>query len=233
MNFFDSLISDVFQLVESLPKKNFPYEQSVSWNDVGYNEVILQRDAAFELDGVGFNLITTEHTEDEVVVIGKDIPQINGNSKFARICVIELEDTQDTQKTYNLIRKVEYTKYHVFPEGYMIRTASRSHKEAVRVSKSAVKNGIDFKKIGNLLIEKYKENEAVKGVKVLFITEPTADFKSFEKIAHKNNDITETLNHIMNSVNFDCDTCKLKPICDEVEGMKELHFGTSAKKEND
>jgi hypothetical protein len=23
----------------------------------------------------------------------------------------------------------------------------------------------------------------------------------------------------------DCSACRLKPICDEVEGMKELHFG--------
>ncbi len=233
MNFFVSLISEAFQLVEGLPQKKFPYEKSDSWNDIGYNEVILQRDTAFELDGVGFNLITTEPTTDEVVVIGNDIPDIGGNSKFVRLCIISLDEAEDAQKTYNLIRKVEYTKYHVFPEGYMIRTASRSHKEAVRVSNNALKNGIDFKKIGNLLINKYKENEAVKGVKVLFITDPTTDFKKFEEIACKNNDITETLNHVMNSVNFDCDTCKLKPICDEVEGMKELHFGTSAKKEKD
>lgn len=232
MNFFDSLISESLGLIKSLPQQSFTYDENNLWNDVGYNEVILQRDTAVEFEGVGFNLITNEPTDDEIIIVGKDIPHINGNSKFARICIIELEDTEDTQKTYNLIRKVEYTKYHVFPQGYMIRTASRSHKEAVRVSKSAVKSGIDFKKIGNLLIKKYKENEAVKGVKVIFITEPTVDFKSFEEIAHKNNDITETLNHIMNSVNFDCDTCKLKPICDEVEGMKELHFSTSSKKES-
>ena len=26
----------------------------------------------------------------------------------------------------------------------------------------------------------------------------------------------------------DCGSCSLKPICDEVEGMKELHFGVGA-----
>ena len=75
-----------------------------------------------------------------------------------------------------------------------------------------------------LLIDKYKENPAVKEVRVFFITAPNADFDAFEKLAAKNYEIAETLNHIMNSVNFDCNTCKLKAICDEVEGMKELHF---------
>ncbi len=231
MDFFNSLIADVSSLTDGLDKKSFDYNKNIAWSDIGYNEVILQRDTAFELDGVGFNLVTSEPVNDEIVVIGDDIPKIKGNRTFARVCVIELEETQDQQKTYNLIRKVEYTKYHVFPEGYMIRTSSRSHKEAVRVSEKAVKNGIDFEKVGNLLINKYKENSAVKGVKVIFITDTSADFKRFEEIARKNNDITETLNHVMNSVNFDCDTCKLKPICDEVEGMKELHFSTATKKE--
>lgn len=232
MNFFNSLIEEIVSLTGGPGKKSFSYQKSDAWQDVGYNEVILQRDTAFELDGVGFNLITTEPVNDEIVVIGDDLPHIKESLTFARVCVIELDETEDQQKTYNLIRKVEYTKYHVFPKGYMIRTSSRSHKEAVRVSEKAVKNGIDFSKVGNLLINKYKENSAVKGVKVIFITDKNADFKRLEEIARKNNDITETLNHVMNSVNFDCDTCKLKPICDEVEGMKELHFKTSGKKED-
>ena len=231
MDFFNSLIAEVNNLIDCLKRKSFSYEKSGTWQDIGYNEVILQRDTAAELEGVGFNLITTRSVNDEIVVIGDDIPVIHGNRKFARVCVIQVEETEEQQKAYNLIRKIEYTKYHVFPEGYMIRTTSRSHKEAVRVSEKAVKNGIDFSKVGNLLINKYKKNSAVKGVKVIFVTDENADYKAFEEIARKNNDITETLNHVMNSVNFDCDTCKLKPICDEVEGMKELHFSTAAKKE--
>ena len=231
MDFFNSLIAETNSLIDGLKRKSFSYEKTHAWQDIGYNEVILQRDTAFELEGVGFNLVTTKSVNDEIVVIGEDIPDACGNRKFARVCVIQVEETEEQQKAYNLIRKIEYTKYHFFPTGYMIRTTSRSHKEAVRVSSSAVKNGIDFEKVGNLLINKYKENSAVKGVKVIFVTDENADYKAFEEIARKNNDITETLNHVMNSVNFDCDTCKLKPICDEVEGMKELHFSTAAKGE--
>lgn len=224
MEFFDSLIKRALENTQGLSEINYDYNPDNAWKDVGVNQVILQKHSAFELKGTGFNLITSSPVKDGITVIGNDLADIKKDCNFTRISIIQIEDTEDEQKLYNLIRKTEYVKYHYFPDGYMIRTSSRSHKEAVRVSKDAIKKGISFQNAGNLLINKYKENPAVRGVRVIFITSPEADHKAFEEIAQKNNAITETLNHIMNNVNFDCDTCNLKPVCDEVEGMRELHF---------
>ncbi len=224
MNFFDSLIDDVMSQINASGITSYPYNASLCRKDTGYSQVIMQRDTAFELSGTGMSLVTTDDINDEIVVVGDDLDRISDNSKFARISIVQTDDISDEQKAYKLIRKIEYIKYHYFPDGYMIRTASSSHKEAVRVSKSAVKDGISFKEVGNLLIKKYKEIDEVRGVKVIFVTEHDADFDLFADIAQKADNITKTLNHIMNTVNFDCKTCNLKPICDEVEGMRELHF---------
>lgn len=229
MEFFDSLIKDFLQGCEDLPQKSMAYSSQHIWKENEYSHVILQRDTACELDGTGFNMVTSLPVNDEIIVIGDELSSVVGKRKFARVCIVQLEEKADEQKLYNLIRKIDYVKYHFFPEGYMIRTSSRAHKEAVRVSEKAKKDGISFEKIGNLLIEKYKKIPAVKGVRVFFITDQSADFEKIEAVAKKNNSITETLNHIINSVNFDCDTCNLKPVCDEVEGMKELHFKNSQK----
>ncbi len=224
MEFFDSLICELSDLISGFQKTNYPYSEKNQWNDVGYSQVILQRDTAFELDGVGFNLVTSSDVDDGIVVVGEELCDITADRKFARVCLVQLEDSDDEQACYKTIKKVDYVKYHFFPEGYMIRTTSRSHKESVRVAKSALKKGISFEKAGNLLISKYKENPKVKAVKVIFITASGADYKKLEAMAQKSGSIAETLNHIMNNVKFDCDTCNLKPVCDEVEGMKELHF---------
>ena len=224
MKFFDSLTDDILSVISHYPQKVYPYEKTKTCNDTGYSQVILQRDTAYELNGAGMSLVTSSDVSDGIVVVGDELSQISRNSKFARISIVQTDDIEDEQKAYNLIRKIEYVKYHVFPDGYMIRTASSSHKESVRVAKSALKNGISFETIGNLMIKKYKEIEAVKGVRVIFITVPDVDYDTFFRIAEKNNDITKTLNHVMNTVNFDCDTCNLKAVCDEVEGMRELHF---------
>lgn len=224
MEFFDSLICELSDLISEFQKVNYPCSEKNQWTDVGYSQVILQRDTAFELDGVGFNLVTSSDVEDGIVVIGDELCSITADRKFARVCLVQLEDSDNEQDCYKTIKKVDYVKYHFFPEGYMIRTTSRSHKESVRVAKSALKKGISFEKAGNLLISKYKENPKVKAVKVIFVTASGADYKKLEAMAQKSGSIAETLNHIMNNVKFDCDTCNLKPICDEVEGMKELHF---------
>ncbi|MBR5438288.1 MAG: hypothetical protein IKV21_05145 [Clostridia bacterium] len=224
MDFFDSLIKQALEKTQGLAEINYAYNADKSWRDVGSNQVILQKHSAFELNGTGFNLVTSSPVSDGITVIGGELAEIKKDCKFTRITLLQIDEPEEQQKTYNLIRKIEYVKYHYFPDGYMIRTSSRSHKEAVRVSKDAVKKGISFESVGNLLINKYKEIPSVKGVRVIFITSPEADHRAYEAMAQKNNDITETLNHIMNSVNFDCDTCNLKPVCDEVEGMRELHF---------
>lgn len=224
MDFFDSLIKDVYALTDNLQPKSYDYNEENAREDLGYNQVILQRDSAYELSGTGFNLVTSSDVKQGIVVVGKDMQSIKKNQPFARISVVQIDEQSDEQSAYNLIRKIEYVKYHYFPEGYMIRTTSRSRKESVRVSKKSLKNGMNFEQVGSLLISRYKQIPQVKNVCVIFITDENADFSFFEKLAKKNNDITETLNHIMNNVVFDCDTCNLKAVCDEVEGLKELHF---------
>lgn len=229
MDFYNSLIKEVEDLTKGKAKLTLPYCLEDAWTDTGYSQVILQRDTAFELEGTGFNLVTSDKLEEGIILIGDDLGEIKENRKFARISLIQLEADEDQQKTYNLIRKLDYVKYHTFPDGYMMRSVSRSHKEAVRVAKSSLKKGIDFQKVGSLFIKKYREIPAVKAVSVIFVTDTAVDYAGLSAVATKTNGITETLNHIMNSVNFDCDTCNLKAVCDEVEGMKELHFRNASK----
>ncbi len=224
MNFFDSLIKQTLSCFSGLPNRVYECDESKAWEDIGYSEVILQRDTAFELSGTGFNLVTTDDIGDSIVVVGEELCEIKENRSFARITLISINEVDDEQKAYNLIKKLEYVKYHCFPKGFMMRSASSSDKEAVRVQKSAIKNGIDFNSVGNLLIKKYKENPNVKGVKIIFVTASQADYSLLRKIAQRSAAVAKTLDHVMKSVNFDCDSCNLKPVCDEVEGMRELHF---------
>ena len=73
MNFFNSLIDDVCDLLNLKNQTAETYSSADCWQDVGYNQVILQRDTAFELDGVGFNLVTSSPVNDSVVVVGADL----------------------------------------------------------------------------------------------------------------------------------------------------------------
>ena len=61
--------------------------------------------------------------------------------------------------------------------------------------------------------------------KLVFVTDPALDYKKLAQDAKTVHDITLTLSKILEGMPADCNSCNLKPICDEVEGMKELHFG--------
>lgn len=225
---FDELIAKCEDAFSQHNKNSYHFSPAKQWEDTGISHIVLQRDTAFELNGIGFNLVTSKPIENsETAVIGNELKEIKNNRKFCRVSIIQIDDVDDEQKAYNLIRKIEYVKYHYFPLGYMIRTSSEEQKEIVRVSKSAIKKGISFEKIGNLLNSKFLENKSVKNVKTVFVTAEDFDYSLLTSVAEKNSEITKTLNHIMQGINFDCSACNLKPICDEVEGMRELHFKNS------
>lgn len=229
MRFFDKQIGEFKSEIDGKERAVFAYEGK-KWEDAGRNEIVMRRDAAFELQGIGFELFTSENIGgDGVIVVGKDLKDLGDGAPFARVSLVELDDVSDEQTAHDTVRKIEYIKYHYFPKGYMVRTNSLSSEENVRVSKLALKDGISFEKAGSLLISKYKENAAVKAVKVFFITDKDVNYSALKVLSEKSREVTKALDHIIRDLNLDCDACKLKAICDEVEGMKELHFKNAGK----
>jgi len=97
------------------------------------------------------------------------------------------------------------------------------------VSKEAVKKGITFEQVGNSYISQFKKNPDILSVKMLFLTADDADYAEMRKDAKMVRDITKTLSKILEGMATDCHSCNLKEICDEVEGLKELHFGKEKK----
>ena len=237
MKLYDKIINET---LDSLNEpyagkvKKYPYSGNTAWKDVGNSEFIMQRDAALEIGGgglpsVNYTLVTTSGivTEDEIVVCGSDINEIKGDCAFARIVILEtgdLGEDSDQEKAFQAIRNLEFVRYHVFPEGYMVRVSAQSNQEQIRLSKDALKKGISFSKVGSLYIKKYKEVPEVKNVKIVFITEKALVEKLLPN-ADKVDAITRTLTHILDGLPTDCGHCSMKPVCDEVDGMRELHLG--------
>ena len=61
-------------------------------------------------------------------------------------------------------------------------------------------------------------------VKTVFITDPQVDLSALTALAHKAKQITEAVQHTLEMNSLDCASCKMKPICDEVDGLRALHF---------
>ena len=241
MELYNSIIEKVNGHLGSSAPKKYAYNPDKTWEDVGGNQLIMMKESAYELGGdnkpaVNYACISSDDfvTEDEILVYGKDLSEIRGSVPFARIVLVKVaslqgEGEEDTEPLFRAIQDIDFVKYHVYPKGYMIRSSSDSFREQVRVSKEAVKKGITFEQVGNSYIKEYKKNPNVIAVKVIFSTVDDADYAEMRKDAKKVRDITKTLSKILEGMATDCHSCSLKEICDEVEGLKELHFGKEKK----
>ena len=238
MELYNSLIKDSNALLEKGSPKVWDYKAGEAWKDIGSSELVLQKDAAYELGAMGkgsanYVLFTSNPelvSRDQTLLYGPDLREIKGEVDFARIVLLRVGLIDgDDEAVYRTLKDIEVAKYHVYPEGYMVRMSPESYREQVRVSKQALKKGISFKNIGANYIESYKKDPNVLNATVIFVTAPGYDYEAMKKIAKKANDVTGTLTHILEGLPTDCSVCALKDICDEVEGMKELHFGVGDK----
>ena len=84
---------------------------------------------------------------------------------------------------------------------------------------------MSFYRVGCDFIRCYRKNPNVLGVKLIFITAPDGPYEALAACGSRSVEITRTLCTILDGLPMDCSACHLKPICDEVEGMRELHFG--------
>ena len=238
MELYNSLINDTRAQLEGLSAKVWDYSPADCWRDVGSSELVLQRDAAYEMGAMGkgsanYVLFTSSSelvNKDQVILYGPDMGQLKGDCDFARIVLLRvgvLDD--DDEAVYRTLKDIEFAKYHVYPEGYMVRMSPESSREQIRVSKKALAKGISFRSVGASYVAEYKKDANVLNATVIFITDPRADYASLQAAAKKASAVTGTLTHILEGLPTDCSICALKDICDEVEGMKELHFGVGDK----
>lgn len=233
MKLYDESIKELLAGIDMTSAKKLDIVNA-DWKDVGDHNLILRSDMAYELGGGTFQAVSamavTCNDEfvntDEIFLIGPDLNEIKEDIPYARIAIIKVAEDSlgDGNALYNAIRKIEYVRYHINPEGYMTRISASNNREPVRVGKEAIEKGLDFAKVGKLFIDTYHENKNIEAVKLIFITAKDVNYNGLLQQAKHLEDITGTIDHIFKNVIMDCGSCSLQKICDEVEGLRELHF---------
>lgn len=233
MRIYDALIRETRALLSGETPRDYAYAPENCAPEGKKNALVLGREAAFELGesrfpSTSFLAITDNAAlipEDKILLYGADLAELGGDAPYARITFLLTDAIEEAgeQAAYSLVQELELKRYELAPEGCMLRAPAFSSREQLRVSKSAVKAGLSFARLGSLFIRKYKENPHVKAVAVIFITLPEAPYAELAALASRSNELTRALNHIFEDANLDCHACAWKPVCDEVEGMKGLH----------
>ena len=233
MELFDAIIGDTLKQLNPLITHRWRYDPADTWPDTGKSELVLQRDMACELGGEGcpgvqYCCVSTGEALDsvsETILCGPDLPEIAENSVYARIALVRVSSLEGNENDqYRQLCEAAFVKYRVFPKGYMLRISPESNREQVRLSRQALREGISFRRVGVDFIRAYESFPNLVSAKVIFVTDPKADFAALEQAAHRVQERMKALNTILGKMTTDCASCQMKPLCDEVEGMRELHL---------
>lgn len=238
MKLYDTLIQESLEMVEKAGVQRLSLSGDLPlWETEKEQRLIFQKDMAYELGGSGLPAVSglafTSRPAacDEILLCGPDLPRLQTDSPYARLTLIHMDDGdfQDSQRAYQLLRRIEYTRYHVYPRGFMMRISTSAGREPVRVSREALRDGLDFARVGQLFLRAYHEHPQVRAVKLLFITAPDFPYERLAEKTSKMEAVTGSLDQIFHNLVMDCRSCSLKPVCDEVEGLRELHFARQAR----
>lgn len=198
------------------------------------NSVIFLSDTAFELGGnqkpcVSSLAVSSDiEFSNSIYLLGTDLNKIKADSPFGKLVFVQIEDFENEQDTFDKIKELEALRYRLNVDGFMTRASALNMREQIRVGKKALKSGVTFADYGQTVLNEYLKFSYVKSAEIYFITD-FADFDTLSRFANKISQTTSALNHIFDNVMFDCTSCNLKEICDEVDGLKELHIKEAKK----
>lgn len=230
MKLFDSCIEQFLQLICQFPQTDLTSEAlQQSWPDAGKNQMIFLSETACELGGgtlpsLGGVLLTdSKHLvpDERVILCGKDLNRLTSNTPYARLSMIRVSSADLGQGTalFQAIRKIEYTRYHLNPEGFMLRISASNRRESARISRSALEKGLGAAQIGRSFRDAYLCHPAVEAVSTVFITDPDFPYQALSEILAHAEKITKALDHLLQNTKMDCHICNLREICAEVEAL--------------
>lgn len=234
MKLYDETVKELRELLETAGRRDLPVGET-AWPEVSDRSMILRSEMAYELGGenlaaVGATVLTADRElvpEDGVTLVGKDLPEIRGDTPYARIALVRVTEDAfgEGEALYQAVRALEYTRYHFYPEGFMMRVSASRSRESVRVGREALAKGLDFTKTGNRMISAFHRHDSVEAVHIYYVTTKEFDYGELARLTGEAERITKTIDHIFQNAVMDCKACNLQKVCDEVEGLRELHFG--------
>ncbi len=232
MKLYTDVIRQMEALLPAQPDFSAPYRSDDCAEAGDKNAILFRSDTAYELGGSGkpgvSSVVFGDLTSpcDEVLVYGNDLCELTQDMPFAHLTFVQLKDGSEEALRYEQLKDIGFRLFQLYPKGYHIRISPSSCREQVRVASSALRQSppLSFYNVGCSLIRLLKEHEDVRCVKTVFVTGAGVDYAALAALARKAKQITDAVQSTLQLNTLDCASCKMKPICDEVEGLRELHF---------
>ena len=239
INLYTEAISQLKTVLKSHPSTAVPYSPALCAPQGDKNAILFRDETAYELGGGGKSAVcgvafaAEDDGKDEVILYGRDLCEIETDAPYAHFTVIGLKYSDENTLRAEPLKEIGFSVFQLYPEGFHVRISPSAGKEQARVAKAALKKNppLSFINVGCSLIRLIKAHPDVSYVKTIFVTLPDVEYPALAAVARKMKKITDAVESTLALETLDCASCKMKPICDEVDGLRELHFQQSRKEE--
>lgn len=235
MELYNETLGLLRALLPETPSRQARFSETLKAPAGEKDAVLFRSDTAYELGGSGKRsasaVLFGDVRQSETLLYGPDLSEITGDCAFAHFTVVRLCPEAAGNPEAELLKAVGFTVFQLYPQGYHIRISPVSCKEQVRVATEALRQSepLSFLNVGSSLIGAFLAHPAVEAVQTLFITDPALDYAALAALAAKTKKITDAVHSALQLDALNCGACAMKPICDEVEGLRELHFRKEGK----
>ncbi|MBQ7637473.1 MAG: hypothetical protein IJS90_01055 [Clostridia bacterium] len=237
MQLYDDVYSQIKQLLPVEASVRSPYRSDMCAPEGEKDRILFGSETAYELGGGGRQSASAvlfadiPEKQSETLLFGPDLDEISRDQPFGHVSVVRLKDGSGAQYSSETLKTIGFTVFRLYPEGYHIRISPVSCKEQVRVASSAIKKDrpLSFINVGNSLIREFLKHPEVEYAKTLFITDRDFDYRSLSAAALKVKKITDAVQSAMQLDELDCASCRMKPICDEIDGLRDMHLRKEGK----
>jgi CO dehydrogenase/acetyl-CoA synthase beta subunit len=195
--------------------------------------IILQEDAFVELGNPSIASSSFVVWSDElsavvdgrITCIGPDIQQSEGQSlPFGQVMIVSGTELEEAH--YPELERTQYTSDQI--EGYMLRSVPR--RVWSRVSKEAAARGFCFETLGRALMSVFRgKHPLLEATEVVFVTSSKEDVVQLDGIGADVRRFTGELKKLVRQqdesyecMEYDCDTCDDKPVCDSIREWTRL-----------
>ena len=251
MKLFDKYMDEAAALLQPYLKEyGRPVtEEGPLWPLTDRNPFIMERDTALELGGYpkeSVNLIISssqplpfrdEGGDGTRRVLNFTPLRTGGNEdfdgverdfgaekhlSFGKIVFLQTEEFTD-DAVYEFQQSVQLADLRLKLEYVMTRSSSRQYQINLRVGKKAAEAGLSLDSMVRTICEQLCKVPGVKDAAVILLAGDSPVYKQLLPLAEKVKDVTAALNTMFDGIDMDCGSCSLNEICDEVEGLRELH----------
>lgn len=231
MELFTDTIKRVRSFVEqSVPLNYWNADASCSWPAGGNRNIVLKDDTGLELgsperDSVSCLLWTQDQSlveDGRITLIGRDFAQCTGESlPFGKV-VIACVESFNEDNAYERHKDMDFLRYDLDLKGFMLRAASQFMREWCRISKEAIRNGFSVRILGSALMQLFRAQSFVKSVEVIYLTSSSEDIGRLKEITAPAEMIIAAMNKMAGEMDFECDSCDYRPVCDDATQLKSM-----------